>query len=68
MNQSPSAEAPEKVVGETLARRIAGGLVGAFVLVVVCAFVDKAGRNRLEKAVETRMPAAAAAPAPSEAE
>jgi hypothetical protein len=68
MNQPPSVEAPEKVVGEAMARRIALGLIAAFILVVVCAFVDKAGRNRLEKAKETRVPASASAAAPTEAE
>jgi hypothetical protein len=62
MNEAQHPESPAEVVGEPVARRLALGLVAAFVVVVFFSFIDKTGRKQLETTKETRMAPAATPP------
>lgn len=59
MNKTPPTLPPTEIVGRKFAQRLAAGLIAAFVLIVVCAFIDRANRTHLETA-EPQGPAAPA--------
>lgn len=50
MNQDPPTQPPSEINGRAFAQRLAAGLIAAFVLVVVFAFIDRANRAQLESA------------------
>jgi hypothetical protein len=50
MNENPPTEPPAEIVGFKFAQRLAAALIAAFVLIVVCAFIDRANRAQLESA------------------
>ena len=59
MNETPPTDLPAEIIGRKFAQRLAAALIAAFVLIVVCAFIDRANRPHLENA----KPQAPAAPA-----
>ena len=50
MNEMPPAESAADFPGKTWALRLGAMLVAAFVLIVLLAFIDRAGRPELEAA------------------
>ena len=50
MNETPSVESDPDVPGKMWALRIGAGLIGAFVLIVLMALMDREARPKLETA------------------
>ena len=57
MDQTPPLEPTAVITAQPFAMRLAAALIAAFVLIVVLAFVDRAGRSQLETS-EDRGPVA----------